>query len=400
MNPLNNLKNLKEDISLGEVKNAEFLEKRYKEIINLVWENITNEYSANLSDVYKVNSYLIKEVINIHKKEYSKINEGLISEYININEIKSQIEDSKRSRKIYLFNKKNEYYLIGDIHSDSISIHNILNKVEFFNKIVENKDLKLIFMGDYVDRGKEHLKTLQNILMLKYLFPNNIFLLRGNHDGGEYSNNEVKMWVKKSNKTKPRDWFLIYLKDLTEMNISLSKSIIREFLEFFDSLAYIAFVLGENLNYMICHGGIPRYSEGKNNYYDYLSSIKDLTNLEIKDNLNKSIVHNIIWSDPLDGESDDLNKDNGRFKFNESHYEEFKDLIGFDYFIRGHQVKESGYGYNFDNSFITIFSSGKLLKNGININDETAYKKVSPTILKIDESGKNYIIDLNKNINI
>lgn len=393
---INFIKDVKQNLENYNYASGEALKENFYKFISLVWKDLLDLKTQDLTNLYEVQKSLINSVCSIHKDENNTINENILKQNININQAKKDLIDSKRAYNIYTFNEWDcEYYLIGDIHSDTISLDRILDKTDFFEKFVNRDNLKLIFLGDYVDRGKAHLKTIQYIITLKYLFPNNVYLQRGNHDGGSFEDGEVKMWVRMPDKDTYDDWFLYYLYELATVNKSLNMDIINSCLKLFNSLSNISFISLEDKNILLTHGGIPRPRWDHRGHYNYLKSISDLTNEDIKDNINKTITNNMMWSDPTTN-NEDLNEDKGRFRFTEEQFEDFRKLIGFDILVRGHQVEEMGYKKLFEDKLITIFSSGTIISEDKNINSETAYSRVSPKIIHIDLNGELNIIDLNK----
>lgn len=134
---------------------------------------------------------------SIHEQEEDLYNAEIYKNNLSFRCIKSQLIDGSRAFNIYSFNDETyEYYFVGDIHSDVTSLRAVLNSCNFFNAMTKFKNIRLIFLGDYVDRGKSHLETIELVLLLKYLFPQNCYLLKGNHDGG-YIDDEVVLCVKK-----------------------------------------------------------------------------------------------------------------------------------------------------------------------------------------------------------
>lgn len=388
MEIINFINKIKYKLEHSDYSSGDDLQRDIYNIRELLWSEINNIHTSDLNNLCKVHEYLIDEVCKMHKKENDSCNHKLFKESLNIKELNSRLKDGKRASNIYVFNNHEyEYYFIGDLHSDSFSLNRIMTQCNFFNNIIEGKKVRFIFLGDYVDRGKAHLKLLQNILILKYIFPENIYLLRGNHDGGSVNEGKVKLCVGKPKDASEDDFFLMYILNLSQNNSTFNLNILDKYLEFFNSLCNIAFVNHKNKSILAVHGGIPRARKDALGAYNYINCISDLTNDTIEDNIKRTIVHNMLWSDPYNNQGD-LREDSGRFRFTFEQFEEFRNTIGFDILIRGHQAEKEGYKNHFDDRLFTIFSSGAILESNENINNETAYEDVAPKIIKLDKESE------------
>ncbi|MCB2298470.1 metallophosphoesterase family protein [Clostridium tagluense] len=382
---INEVKKLKNDIKNNTISSCVNLEKRLYEISNSLWKGILNINEDNLNNISLLHNFLIKEVCSIHKQEEDLHNAEIYKNSLSFKCIKNQLIDGKRAFNIYSFNDETyEYYFIGDIHSDVTSLRAILNSCNFFNTMIKFKNIRLIFLGDYVDRGKSHLETIELVLLLKYLFPNNCYLLKGNHDGG-YIDNKVVLCVKKQESVGEAGYFLYHVFNLTKYNSSFSIETVHNYVKFFNSLCNMALLGFKDINILAVHGGIPRpkITNNESNYFSYIKSLSQLADETIVDELNKTIFHNMLWSDPKDiiNEKSLLK---ARFNFNQEHFNEFINILGVDLLVRGHEAVENGVTQFFNGRLYTIFSSGKILnENNENTNIHTAYCNVSPKILKL-----------------
>lgn len=69
----------------------------------------------------------------------------------------------------------------GDLHGQ---FYDLLKFIELGG---HPPDTKYLFLGDYVDRGRNSIETFTYLLALKVSFPNSVFLIRGNHETKEIS---------------------------------------------------------------------------------------------------------------------------------------------------------------------------------------------------------------------
>lgn len=71
--------------------------------------------------------------------------------------------------------------IISDLHGDSRSLYNILSGIDY-ERFLSNPANKLVFLGDYVDRGSDSVGVMYCVCYLKSRYPDSVVLMRGNHE--------------------------------------------------------------------------------------------------------------------------------------------------------------------------------------------------------------------------
>ncbi|KAI5326374.1 hypothetical protein L3X38_035448 [Prunus dulcis] len=182
-----------------------------------------------------------------------------------------------------------------------------------------------LFLGDYVDRGKQSLETICLLLAYKIRYPDKIFLLRGNHEDAKI--NRI---------------YGFYDECKRRFNVRLWKI----FTECFNCLP-VAALIDEKI--LCMHGGLSPELEN-------LDQIKELQRpTDIPDN---GLLCDLLWSDPdarIEGWAE---SDRGvSCTFGADKVIEFLDKNELDLICRGHQVVEDGYEFFAKRRLVTIFSA-------------------------------------------
>lgn len=267
---------------------------------------------------------LVKEALEIKWEEFKSVIEEAVG--IICNE-KGKIENFEVFGRLVKFAPLGEALVIGDLHGDLESLIEILNRSGFLQKLSQNSSSVMIFLGDYGDRGVYSAEVYYTILKIKLLFPNQIILMRGNHEGPEdllASPHDLPFQFKIR---FGEGWRTTYTK-------------IREL---FNCL-YNAVLVEER--YLIIHGGLPLLAK----------KMEDLAYAHAK-HPKESFLKDMLWSDPTEMIRGTCASPRGAGKlFGENVTEEVLNQFNVKILIRGHESCEEGFKLNHKGRVLTIFS--------------------------------------------
>lgn len=72
---------------------------------------------------------------------------------------------------------------VGDLHGDSATVEQILKQSGFIANMEDGKkDMRIVFMGDYMDRGPESIRVMEMLAFLKAKYPDNVILMKADHE--------------------------------------------------------------------------------------------------------------------------------------------------------------------------------------------------------------------------
>ena len=209
--------------------------------------------------------------------------------------------------------------IVGDVHGQYIDLLRIFETCGF------PPSANYLFLGDYVDRGKNGLEVIILLLAYKVKYPENFFLLRGNHECA--SINRI---------------YGFYDECKRRYSIKLWKT----FTDCFNCLPVCA-VVDEKI---ICmHGGLsPDLHQ--------LSQISRI--MRPTDVPDQGLLCDLLWSDPDKDVKGWGENDRGvSYTFGADVVTSFLDKHDLDLVCRAHQVVEDGYEFFAKRQLVTVFSA-------------------------------------------
>lgn len=232
--------------------------------------------------------------------------------------------------------------ICGDIHGQ---FSDLLRLFALDNPIPASRYL---FLGDYVDRGPQSLEVICLLLALKLRYPDNVYMLRGNHECQEMS-----------------ELYGFAAECITKQN----KLVYNEFCQLFERIPIAAIIS----NRIFCvHGGLSPQLES-------VSQIKAITRPTSVP--ETGLLADLLWSDPDKSTREWGPSERGvTYVWGLNPAKRFLAKSKFSVLVRAHQCAMQGIEFPFapDRSVITVFSAPAYVNE---FKNKGAILKVDPNLV-------------------
>ncbi|KAL3663501.1 hypothetical protein V7S43_011389 [Phytophthora oleae] len=220
-------------------------------------------------------------------------------------------------------------YVFGDIHGQFYDLMQLMDAAEVAT--LAERDVQLVFLGDYVDRGAFSCEVMLYLLLLKIRFSDKVVLLRGNHECESISS---------------------FYGFRNECRGKYGISAYYHFLSCFQSMP-VAALLSTSRGKILCvHGGLS----------PELKSIEDIQAIDRRREVpTDGLLCDLLWSDPKDpgGNEEDLelnteatwepNQARGcSYYFNAAATFEFLVTNNLLSMLRAHEYEDEGFTFHFN----------------------------------------------------
>ncbi|MBO3801640.1 MAG: metallophosphoesterase [Thermoproteota archaeon] len=231
----------------------------------------------------------------------------------NIKEVTAILEKEQNLIEV----EAEKVVFVGDTHGDLSSTLSAFSKYE-------NAGYKMIFLGDYVDRGEYQIENINFLISKKLEKRSEVILLRGNHETEEM--NKAYGFLREVIKRYGLGFYELYMK-------------------LFSSLPYAVVV---NKKFIALHGGLARN----------LNSLDNIRELEKGETNPRGMAMEILWNDPIDFiegfESSDRGP--GIYYFGKDVLDKFLEENKLKALIRSHEPRANGVSIEMGGKLYVVFS--------------------------------------------
>lgn len=211
--------------------------------------------------------------------------------------------------------------IVGDIHGQYFDLCRIFNRCGDPGKQI------YLFLGDYVDRGDHSLEVMTLLFACKILYPDNFFLLRGNHE---------------DSKINSMYGFLDECKERFD---------VKAFKFFNTCFCMMPFCAIVNNELFCVHAGISPSFE----------NLEQIRKIQRPCRIEPGITCDLVWSDPSIGKRKkkfSANRQRGTsYKYSRRATEEFLRDLDLKRIVRAHELCDYGYQIEHNGKLFTIFSA-------------------------------------------
>ena len=268
-----------------------------------------------------------------------------------------------------------DFIIVGDIHG---SLHDLLRILKY----IHEQKTKVLFLGDYVDRGNFSLECITILFAFKVLYPDSIYLIRGNHEFDSICSqygfkDEIINYSLPQKQLSLVEYPEMFesLEDCKNSQIdsyianhknrncyTYTETLYNAFIEAFSYLPIGAII---NKTTFCVHGGLSPN-------FDHIDQLNKNIKRPIKTFEECKLLADLVWSDPSPHTNStfDENPRGYGYLFNRESVYNFLKKNSLNRIIRAHQCVHKGCQKNFDDKCITVFSVssyGKFLGNSSGI---------------------------------
>ncbi|KAK8566399.1 hypothetical protein V6N13_002110 [Hibiscus sabdariffa] len=255
--------------------------------------------------------------------------------FLDCNEIADLCESAERIFNVEptVLQLKAPIKIFGDLHGQFGDLMRLFDEYGAPSTAGDIAYIDYLFLGDYVDRGQHSLETITLLLALKVEYPNNVHLIRGNHEAADI-NALFGFRIECIERMGERDGIWAW----------------HRINRLFNWLPLAALIEKK----IICmHGGIGRSI----NHVEQIESLQRPITMEA----GSIVLMDLLWSDPTENDSVEGLRPNARgpglVTFGPDRVMEFCNNNDLQLIVRAHECVMDGFERFAQGHLITLFSA-------------------------------------------